>query len=254
MPRRIILLVSLAVAGLLFGVSASAQVVRVTVTDAAGAAVEDAMVRVEAPDGVLVRAAFSNRDGVAGVRVPAGAYVVRVQRAGYVTAQAPVQVGPGENAVRVQLRTRPLVMDTVHVIAPGELERGRDAFRRRSEMEDGVFLDPEYFSRRYPVSRYIGDLLRGAPGIDTYRLPRTGRTVARNARQWHCFNTLVDGQPYKGPGPMDNWFQPRDIVGVEIYHISSDVPREFRQYAWEDTTDPDARPCGLIIYWTRRGW
>lgn len=254
MSHRLPILLVLVLAGLLFGASADAQVVRVTVTDLSGAPVPDAMVRLEGADGGLVHAEFTGPAGAASVRGPQGAYTVRVQRAGYEVAALPVQVARGETRLTVQLRARPLALDTVTVIAPGASERGRDAFLRRREMEDGVFLDPEYFQTRYSRSRWVGDLLRGAPGIETYRLPRTGRTVARNGRQWGCFNVLVDGQPYRGPGPMDNWMRPRDIVGVEIYHFSSDVPREYRRYAWEDTTRADANPCGLIIYWTSAGW
>ncbi|HLM67208.1 MAG TPA: hypothetical protein VK358_06760 [Longimicrobium sp.] len=47
---------------------------------------------------------------------------------------------------------------------------------------------------------------------------------------------------------------PSQIVGVEIYHVSSDVPREYSRFAWEDTDGLDARPCGVIIYWTRDAW
>lgn len=255
MPRLVHAALLLLLASLFFSATASAQVLRVTVSDLSGAPVEDAMVRLEAPDGTLVRATFSGGGGRAGLRAPAtGAYNVRVQRAGYEAQVVPVQVAAGETPLRVQLRARPLALDTVTVIAPGEEERGRDAFRRRSAMENGVFLDPEYFATRYRGSRWTADLLREAPGIEIHRVPQTGRPYVRNGRQWHCFTVLIDGQRYRGPGPMDNWYRPSDIVGVEIYHISSDIPREYRQFTWEDTTRFDAKPCGLILYWTRRGW
>ncbi len=254
MPRRLSLIAILLFAALFVYRPASAQIVRVTVTDAAtGAPVEDAMLRLEGPDLTLVRAAFSDANGRGALRVPAGAYVLRVQRSGYTPGEQRLQVAAGENAVGVQLRARPLVLDTLQVVTAGENERGRDAFRRRSLTEDGVFLDPEYFAQRYRGALYLGDLMRGAPGIILPMEPRTGRPRISNARQWGCFNTLLNGEPYRGPGPLDNWIKPRELVGVEIYHWSSNVPQEYRRYAWQDVQGP-ALPCGLIIYWTRSRW
>jgi hypothetical protein len=254
MPRRLPLLVLLAVIAMFLPRLAAAQVVRVTVTDAAtGAAIRDALVRLENADGTLVRGLFTERGGVAAARVPAGAYTLRVGRAGYVLQAVPLQVGRGEHAVRVQLQAQAVGLDTVVVIAPGENESGRDAFRRRSQTENGVFLGPDYFAPRYRGALYIGDMMTGAPGIITPMVPRTGRKVVVNARQWNCFNVLLNGEIYRGPGPIDNWVRPRDLVGVEIYHFSSTVPREFRRFAWEDTPGT-ALPCGVIIYWTRNRW
>ncbi|HYW13659.1 MAG TPA: carboxypeptidase-like regulatory domain-containing protein [Longimicrobium sp.] len=254
MPRRFPLIALLLFGALLLSRAASAQVVRVTVTDAAGTPVEDAMLRLEGPDLTLVRAAFSGANGRGALRVPAGAYVLRVQRSGFTPSEQRLQVAAGETAVRVQLRPQPLVLDTLQVVTRGENERGRDAFRRRSLTEDGVFLDPEYFAQRYRGALYVGDLMRGAPGIILSMEPRTGRPRVINGRQWNCFNTLMNGEPYRGPGPIDNWIKPGNLVGVEIYHWSSRVPQEYRRYAWQDVRGRPSLPCGLIIYWTRSRW
>jgi hypothetical protein len=255
MPRRLLLIAFILAIALIVPPAAAAQVVRVTVTEAeTGAAIRDALVRLEDVDGALVQAAFTEREGGAVVRVAAGAYTLRVGRAGYVMAEQPLRVARGENAVSVQLRAAAVGLDTVLVVAPGENESGRDAFRRRSQTENGVFLGPDYFATRYRGALYIGDLMTGAPGIITPMVPRTGRKVVVNARQWRCFNVLLNGEIYRGPGPIDNWVRPRDLVGVEIYHFSSSVPREFRRYAWEDPEGMSALPCGVIIYWTRSAW
>lgn len=255
MLRRIPSIVLLLFGALLVSRAASAQVVRVTVTDAAtGAPVEDAMLRLEGPDLTLVRAAFSDATGRGALRVPLGAYVLRVQRSGYTPGEQRLQVVAGETVLRVQLRTQPLVLDTLQVVTRGENESGRDAFRRRSLTEDGVFLDPEYFAQRYRGARYLGDLMRGAPGIILSMEPRTGRPRVTNGRQWRCFNTLMNGEHYRGPGPIDNWIKPENLVGVEIYHWASKVPREYARYAWLDVAGRSSVPCGLIIYWTRSRW
>lgn len=218
MMRRVLLLVLLMGAAAA-PATATAQVLRVTVTDSAtGAPVRDARVRLVGQDGASVRTVFSSERGVASTRLPAGTYTLRVQRAGYHPVEQPLRVSSGANALAVALRERPLGLDTVLVVVPGREERGRDAFRRRSETENGVFLDPEYFVSRYRGALWVGDLMLGAPGVITPMEPRTGRRIVVNARQWNCFNVLLNGEPYNGPGPIDNWVRPRDLVGVEMYH------------------------------------
>jgi hypothetical protein len=253
MPQRI-LIPLLAILALCLPAALSAQVLRVTVTDPSGGGVADALVRIERPDGTLVRAAFSENDGGVAAQVPRGAYLLRVGRSGYAPSALPVQVGEGENRVRVRLSERALGLDTLVVITPRENERGRDAFLRRRQMENGVFLDPGYFLDRYDSARWIGDLLRDTPGLNLVRTPRTGRIVVQNARQWNCFNVLLNGVRYLGSGPMDRWVRPNEIIAVEIYHVGSDVPREYSRFSWEETDGADARPCGVIIYWTRQSW
>ncbi|HEX2076611.1 MAG TPA: carboxypeptidase-like regulatory domain-containing protein [Longimicrobium sp.] len=247
--------------------AAAAQVANVTVRDAqSGAPVVGAMVRVENAEGAVVRAGFTQANGTVRLRVPAGGYRVVVRRGGYHEGGAPLQVGEGETALVVQLRARPIVLDTVLVVAPGEGgERGRDAFLRRSRMEDGVFLDPEYLAQRYHLN-YVGDMLNGVPDLmvlPTECPPATGPMgcagrlrprVPVGTRGWGCFVQLLDGEPPRlsafdadyGHNQLDFWFRPRDFVGVEIYHVPSQIPRELRQYS-----NPR---CGMIVYWTRRKW
>ena len=172
----------------------------------------------------------------------------------------------GETALEVRMRPRPFNLDTVVVVAPGDgVERGRDAFLRRSRSEDGVFLDPAYLAQRYHLN-YVGDMLNGVPDLMILptECPRSnsamgcaGRLrprVPRGTRGWGCFVALIDGQPPRlnafdaeyGHNQMDFWFRPRDFVGVEIYHVPSQVPRELREHS--------SPRCGMIVYWTRRRW
>lgn len=254
MLRRLPLLLAallLATAGPL-----AAQAVRVTVADAGtGAPLADALVRLEDAAGEPVRSLFTGDGGVAALRVPAGEYTVRVQRAGYLPAETRVRVGAGRTDARVELRARPFSLDTLRVVAPGGEERGRDAFARRMQTERGVFLDPAYMAQRYRGAMYLADLLADAPGVGVEVMRRSGRRVVVNRRGWECMHVIVNGGAYRSPPPhVDAWIEPRDIVAVEIYHIGSEVPREYARYSWEQTTGPSARPCGLLIYWTREAW
>jgi hypothetical protein len=251
--------------------AAAAQNVSVSVADAqSGAPIAAAMVRVEDAGGTVVRAGFTRPDGTLRLRVGDGDYQVFVRRAGYYEAAAALHVQVAEAAVAVQMRQRPFILDTVLVIAPGEgEERGRDAFRRRSQTEDGVFLDPAYLTQRYH-SMYVSDLLYGVPDLmvvspTCLSRPRSrspwsgcaGRLSPRrpvSTRGWGCFTTLRDGRPPEmgafdpeyGHNEIDFWLRPRDVVGVEVYHVPSQIPRELRQYAQPH--------CGMINYWTRNRW
>ncbi|HEU0298618.1 MAG TPA: carboxypeptidase-like regulatory domain-containing protein [Longimicrobium sp.] len=247
--------------------AAAAQTVSVSVRDVqSGAPVSAAMVRMENAAGVMVRAGFTQSDGTVRLRVPAGDYQVTVRRAGYQEGSAPLRVGTGEAALVVRLRARPFILDTVLVMVPGEGgERGRDAFLRRSRSQDGVFLDPAYLAQRYHLT-YVGDMLNGVPDLmvlptecppTSSKMGCAGRLRPRvpvGTRGWGCYTPLIDGEPPRlsafdaeyGHNQMDFWFRPRDFMGVEIYHVPSQIPRELRQYS-----NPR---CGMIVYWTRRRW
>jgi hypothetical protein len=255
----------------LIALAAAAQEVRVTVRDGrTGAPVAAAMVRVEDATGVTARAGFTRPDGTVRLRLRAGEYQAFVRRSGYMEASVALRVGAGPNALEVAMRPRPLVLDTVLVVARTDAEeRGRDAFLRRSLTEDGVFLDPAYLTQRYH-SRYVGDLLYGVPDLVVMEPVCVSRSGGKSpwagcarglsprkpvsTRGWGCFTTLLNGRPPElgafdpeyGHNQIDFWYRPRDMVGVEVYHVPSQIPRELRQYSQPH--------CGLINYWTRNRW
>jgi hypothetical protein len=250
--------------------AAAAQTATVSVRDAqSGAPIGAAMVRVEDASGAVVRAGFTRPDGTLRLRVRAGDFQVFVRRAGYYEASAALRVEGADASLAVRMRARPLMLDTVLVVAPGDgEERGRDAFLRRSRTEDGVFLDPAYLTQRYH-STYVGDLLYGVPdlmvvaphcvnrGRGSAPTGCAGRLSPRkpiSTRGWGCFTTLLNGRPPEmgsfnpewGHNEIDFWYRPRDIVGVEVYHVPSQIPRDLRRFS-----EPH---CGIINYWTRNKW
>lgn len=284
-PRRSTL-IHLALLLQLAAGAAAAQTANVSVSDVrTGAPIPGAMVRVEDAAGTVVRAGFTGADGTLRLRIRGGGYQVFIRRAGYFEETLPLQVQGGQASLAVRMRPRPFVLDTVVVLAPGfGDERGRDAFLRRSLTEDGVFLDPAYLTQRYH-STYLGDLLHGVPDLEvvspacqaqrassrqtSITRPRVaGRPQSAPAgcasrlsprkpvstRGWGCFTILLNGRPPEmgsfdvayGHNEIDFWLRPRDIVGVEIYHVPTQIPRDLRQYS-----EPH---CGIINYWTRTIW
>jgi Carboxypeptidase regulatory-like domain len=247
--------------------AAAAQTVTISVRDAQnGAPVMAAMVRLEDAAGAVVRDGFTQANGSVRLRAPAGDYQVVVRRAGYHEGGAPVRLGRGAASLVVELRARPFSLDTVVVIAPGAgRERGRDAFLRRSRSEDGVFLDPAYLAPRYHLN-YVGDMLNGVPDLEVVPAPcvpgrgalgcagRLRPRIPVPTRGMGCFTMLVDGEPPRldsfdagyGHNQIDFWFRPRDLVGVEVYHLPSQIPQELRRYSTPH--------CGMIVYWSRHSW
>jgi hypothetical protein len=238
--------------------AAAAQTVRATATDAStGAPVAEALVRVESADGTLVAAGFTAGNGVVVLRVRgAGTYRVQARRAGYrdETVAGLVLGGADEMPVALRMAQRPFAIDTLVVIGRSEDERGRDAFERRRAMNEGVFLDSAYLEPRSGTAPFVGDMLRGVPGIYLRRYS-ISETFVRSERGWRCMVLLVDGRPLQlsfldgGRRELHHAIGPRDVKAVEVYREFSEVPREFHRYV-----DRAGGNCGAILYWTRAGW
>jgi hypothetical protein len=244
-----------AVLALLIAGPAAAQSIRAVARDAAtGAPVSEAMVRVEAQDGSVAAAGFTDASGTVVLRVRrAGPYRVQAARTGYAPASVGVEVGGAEARVELAMSQRPFALDTVVVFGVPRDERGRQGFERRRALGLGVFLDSAYLEPRMGGAPYVGDMLRGVPGVYLRRVG--GATVPRSVRGWRCMVLLLDGFPLGlrfddgGGRELHHVVGPRDIKGVEVYREYSEVPREFRQYATNGRYN-----CGVYVYWTRARW
>ncbi|HEX6372112.1 MAG TPA: carboxypeptidase-like regulatory domain-containing protein [Longimicrobium sp.] len=234
---------------------AAAQSIRAVARDAAtGAPVAEAMVRVEAADGSLAAADFTDAAGVVVLRLrQPGTYRVEARRSGYHPASVEVQAGGARVQAEIRMTQRPFTMDTVVVMGQLPNERGRQGFERRRALGEGVFLDSAYLSQRSGRAAYAGDMLRGVPGL--YLQRRAGATVPRSERGWGCMVMLLDGRPFPlsfrdgGRRELHQVLGPRDVKAVEVYREFNEVPPEFRQYA-----DTGPVRCGVYLYWTRVRW
>lgn len=113
---------------------------------------------------------------------------------------------------------------------------------------------------------------RDVPQAYSIQLPDGQYLVSTEG--WGCMQVLINGRPAPDVGPslrssrtrlgirgrmgtpdqgLDhplNWFvMPDDAQGIEVYRSFSKVPEDHRLDAWEG-----ARPCGLVLVWTRSGW
>ncbi|MBB4635737.1 carboxypeptidase-like regulatory domain-containing protein [Longimicrobium terrae] len=260
---------------------AAAQTIHAAVVrGSSGEPLPEVLVRAQSEDGRTVGAGFTRLNGVAVLRLrEAGTFRLVAQRGGYNDASVgTVRVGEdGDVTVPVRMTARPFSMDTVTVIAQLRSERGRQAFNRRRVMGEGVYLDNDYLLQRNP--REVTDFLIGVPGI-AMRPGREG-AVPVSMRGTRCMVTLVDGRPVPAlmqPVERDVVRQsmnrltanprghvisdpagrslnrmvfPDDVVAIEVYREWSEVPLEYRQYAFTPQT-PER--CGAYLYWTGARW
>jgi hypothetical protein len=237
---------------------AGAQVLYGRVTDAAdGARVAAALISVVDEAGNPVANTISGTDGSYDLPLPAGGSVrVYVSRIGFRTGISPeVVVGEGER-IGVDLALRP---DAVQMEALQAQARITPAFRDRralgfyDRMDDGM---GRYLTREQIVARgahTTSELLRDIPGIHF-------AGGARSTNLWMGGNVLrrpgtgslggctpfvyIDGFLQKlGHRPLDDFVEPSEIWGIEVYRYAYEIPSELPRQAMLGN-------CGAIVIWT----
>jgi hypothetical protein len=182
--------------------------------------------------------------------LPLGTRMLEVRAIGYYPDRRAVDVVAGAPQVRTALETFENVLDTVRVRAATNRAADEGGFElRRKTIGTGKFLTEDDIRRRNPIE--TSDLFRSVTGI---RLDEAGRTIKMRGAFDDCAPTVfVDGAllpaamtgspptPQVSPDDINAWVNPRDIVGIEIYH---DVPPAQFQVGLSG--------CGSIVIWTRR--
>jgi len=194
--------------------------------------------------GEVVARAASNYLGAFRIPAPSpGRYFIRVEAMGYRSKDSePFELGRGDTTtVDLSLAPEPIELDPLMVetrrrrIVSSLQERG---FYERREQGAGSFLTPEQI-RRWPAVS-AGDILRHAPFVSS-EWSIAGSTVFIH-RFGRCRPTIyVDGNRINSS--PDDWVQPEDIVGVEVYRGSAQIPLE-----WSSN-----ETCGVILIWTSFG-
>lgn len=256
--------VAAGVAALLAGRPAPAQIqVRGILLDAAsGAPIPGARVHLGASHGRWrEEITTDSAGGFVFEDVRPGPYRLRARRVGYresagtlrLSADSIVELQLRMSAASVALRPVTVVARSRRTVSPvlegfyGRLERGQGRFVTRDEIQ-----------ARNPVR--VTDLLRSIPNLNGHaaRGGVGGITMSRGSSGDRCTVVFfVDGMlvsqpsmggPFRG-GPrqdqaIDDYVQPGDVEGIEIYRGESDTPAEFVT-RWVG--------CGTIVIWTRRG-
>jgi hypothetical protein len=188
-----------------------------------------------------------------------GRYKLRATLIGYrsVTSE-PFEVAGGE-AVRTELllSVAAIPLDPLRVTARGPLESAYLAsmgFYERQRAGTGHFLARTEIEKRHAV--VLSDVLSSVPGVKLLRADRGAQkrsevTFSRgmsSVRQ--CMPAIfMDGALARAGGPirpnevpLDEWINPRDIEGIELYHGAAATPAIFNQQA----------QCGVVAIWTKK--
>jgi hypothetical protein len=191
--------------------------------------------------------------------VSPGAYRMRVTRIGYREAQGTLAVAADSSlAVELRMSAQTVVMQPVIVSTrvTRRISPILEGFYARMQHGPGRFITRAEMRERNP-SR-VTDMLRNIPNLrGTQRMGASGPSFSMGSNGGRCSVVFfVDGMHVDffarmgrttsggGDVAIDDYVQPDEVEGIEIYRGESDTPAEFIT-RWVG--------CGTVVIWTRRG-
>lgn len=255
---RALVAAALAAASLAPPAAAGQTLVRGLLLDAEGdAPVESGTVVISANRGRWQRAVQTDSAGAFAFQdVAPGPYRLRASRVGYRPIVGEMGVG-ADSVVEVVMRLarQTVVLEPVTVVtrAQRRVSPQLQGFFARMQHGVGRFITREEIESRHPVR--VTDLLRNLPNLrpNPPRSGAGGSTMTMGTTGDRCsvvffVDRMRVNQPMVGGGrgglAIDDYVQPDEIVGIEIYRGESDTPAEFVT-RWVQ--------CGTVVIWTRRG-
>ena len=142
----------------------------------------------------------------------------------------------------------PIPLAPLEVTSDMAVTPGMQGFEARRARGPGVFFTREDILRMQP--RQVTDILRRVPGIQIRPVSGgLGHNVIVQSRGMNCpMLFYMDGSAFPLPGdaPINHYVSPDEVVGIEVYSGSSEVPAQFNSSRFT------AR-CGVVMLWTRFG-
>jgi len=185
-----------------------------------------------------------------------GDHVLEVRRLGYREFLQPVTIRAGETLyVRVVLTLAPVPLNPVEVEGEPALLPAMRGFEERRTHGNGRFFNRREITQMQP--RVVTDVLRRVPGVVIQSVPgpfgptdmvRMARTIGVTGARPCPVLFYVNGTPFPVTGDMsiNQYVVPEDILAVEVYSGTSQIPAQFQSNLL------NAR-CGVIVIWTRMG-
>lgn len=220
-----------------------------------------AYVEVAVLDGrkVLGRAA-SDSAGQFTVALPrSGVFQVRATLLGYRAFTSDDVAVAADEDVRTELllAVDAIPVEPLRVTARAQIESQYLAamgFYDRQRSGVGHFLSRAEIEKRNAV--VLSEVLSSVPGVKLTRADRGAQkrseiTFSRGmSSMGQCMPAIfVDGALSRSGGnlranelPLDEWVNPRDIEGIELYHGAAATPAIYNQQA----------QCGVVVIWTKR--
>jgi hypothetical protein len=174
----------------------------------------------------------------------AGTYRLRVAHPSYTTYEADsVAVNAGE-AVMLEIRLGQAAIPLEPLVVTARRQVAMTGFDERRKAGFGRFIARAEIDRRGAFR--TSDLLRNVQGITLRPAGRSGMFVLmRGGGTGLCQPAIwVDGVLARqlAGSTIDDLLAPNAIEAVEVYHAHAGAPTEYV-----------AGPCGVILFWTRRG-
>jgi len=276
MKAHVWLLASVLAAGAPVVAAAQTVVHGRLVDDATEAGIVEGQVTLVGSEGRSHRAVVTDENGrFVFDGVTPGPLRMRAQHRGFETAFTPfLQTSPGDT-IELQIRLSRETVLLAPLVVVGRSQRRvsiqLQGFYQRMSAGFGYFITRDDIQRRNPL--YASDLLLTIPGVRLGATSMIGRRTLITTRALRVggpcpVQIFVDGFHINRRRPrvsesfvdstgsravvddsdaglsLDDFVNPSEIEGVEVYKGTSDTPAEF----WS----PDA-VCGTVVVWTRRG-
>lgn len=210
------------------------------VSGMSGGPLADATVEVED----LRKGAITDAEGRFTISdLPAGELLVSVRHVGFEEKTVPLELEAGTvTDATLLLSETVLRVEEIDVTVERPAPVARlEAFERRRSMGLGHFIGPEEVEQQQPERS--SDLLRDVPGLRVSTASYGSSRVEMVRQSPPCRPTLfIDGLEVPG-GRIDD-ISPMDVLAVEIYRGSSEIPVAYSRTAGR---------CGVILVWTRTG-
>lgn len=177
--------------------------------------------------------------------VPAAAHTLDVRMVGYAPLERSLDVIPGET-FHVRLVLVPVPLEPLDIVEKSALTPGLIGFEERMARGPGMFFNREAILRMQ--ARQFTDILRRVPGLQVRPISGSYGNVSVQTRGSGCQVLFyMDGTSFPIPPdfPINNYVSPEDVVGVEVYSGSSEIPAQFNS--------SKSSRCGVIVIWTRVG-
>lgn len=188
-----------------------------------------------------------------------GTFKVRATRIGYrAFTSDDIAVDPDEDVrTELLLAVDAIPVEPLRVTARARMESEYLAsmgFYDRQRAGIGHFLSRSQIEKRNAV--VLSEVLSAVPGVKLMRADRGAQkrseiTFSRGMSSMRqCMPAIfIDGALMRSGGnirpnelPLDEWVNPRDIEGIELYHGAAATPAIYNQQA----------QCGVVVIWTKR--
>jgi len=191
------------------------------------------------------------------IEIQPGNQVLEVRRLGYAESVQWIKIVAGDTLnVQIILSLVPVALKPLEVAGAPALLPAMQGFEGRRAHGHGHFFDRSEIARMQP--RVLTDVFRRVPGVQIgsgtggsfggNEMVRMNRATGVAGLRPCPVLFYINGMPFQITGDMsiNQYVAPEDVVGVEVYSGSSQIPPEFQAGLM------NAR-CGVILIWTRAG-